>query len=41
MPYHFSPEALEVAGQEFERVLQREWQIKGLHAGLPPAMQRR
>lgn len=39
-PWHFSPEALEAAGREFERVLQREWGIKGLHGGLPPAMRR-
>ncbi len=37
----FSPEALEEAGEEFQRILQREWKIKGLHGGLPPAMQRR
>jgi hemerythrin superfamily protein len=40
-PYHFSQHALETAGQEFQRVLQREWTIKRLRAGLPPAMQTR
>lgn len=40
-PYHFSQHALEAAGQEFVRVLQREWTIKRLQAGLPPAMQTR
>jgi len=39
--HRFSPEALEAAGQEFERVLQREWKIKGVHGGLPPALQER
>ena len=40
-PYHFSLQALEAAGLEFQRVLQREWTIRGLHAGLHPAMQTR
>jgi hemerythrin-like domain-containing protein len=38
---HLSPEALEAAGEEFERVLTREWEIKGVHGGLPDAMRRR
>ncbi|MEN6342510.1 MAG: hemerythrin domain-containing protein [Methanospirillum sp.] len=38
---HFTQEALEAAGEEFERVLQREWQIAGVHGGLPPAMRGR
>lgn len=40
-PYHFSAEAIEAVGEDFERILQREWKIKGLHGGLPPAMMRR
>jgi len=38
---HLSQEALEAAGEEFERVLQREWQIRGVHGGMPPAMRGR
>ncbi len=38
VPYRLSPEALEAAGREFERVLRREWKIKGVQGGLPPAM---
>jgi hemerythrin superfamily protein len=38
---HLAREALEAAGEEFERVLQREWQIKGVHGGLPPGMRGR
>ena len=41
VPYHLSPKAFEEAGREFKRVLEREWKIKGVHGGLPPAMQRR
>jgi hemerythrin-like domain-containing protein len=40
-PYHFSPEAIEAAGQGFQRVLEREWKIMGLHGGLPQVMQER
>jgi hemerythrin superfamily protein len=39
--YRFSPEVREAAGQEFERVLRREWKIRGVHGGLPPALQGR
>ncbi len=38
---HISQEALEAAGEDFERVLQREWQIAGVHGGLPAAVRGR
>lgn len=38
---HLSEEALEATGEEFERVLQREWRIAGVHGGLPAAVRGR
>lgn len=38
VPHRLPPGVLEAAAEEFERVLEREWQIKGVHGGLPPAM---